>query len=292
MAPVDTDPPVMHFRNWPQTLRSWVLLLWALYLLYIVLGGNYIYYIMPYYGFLPLAGAVVLVAIYWARRKLHKIRHVLRPDEIDGMEVPGYEYRLQAKMLAPLAIYMLPLFLATAVYPTALAALAIEVRGLNLQPIDATPELQQAVAAFKPIEEKAVKADVESLRINAAQNIGRRVQLDGMQFVPKDRKKYPALKERQIFLTHFIMVCCAADARTATIVLQLPDGGGSPGSTQAASTQPTRQQTFEPVHGKWLHATGCVTLVPWGEGKFMPALVVDKPGDVNHIGKPSKPFIY
>ena len=286
MAESDTAPQVMYFRNWPQTLRSCVLLLWATYFAYIVLSGNYIYYIVPTYAFLPLAGAIVLVVIYVCRLKLHKIRHALRPEEIDGMEVPGYEHRFQFKMLTPLTIYMLPLLLAVWIPPSALAALAVEVRGLNLQPINATPELHQAVAAFKPAEREPVEATVEQVRSSAAQGIGQPVQVDGMVFIPKDRSKYPHLTDRQVFLTHFIIVCCAADARASTIVLQLP------ARKQGAASQPSGPPPFNPVHGKWLHATGYVTLVPWGDDKYMPAIVVDKPGRVKPIGKPSQPFLY
>lgn len=288
----------MHFRSWPETLRSWVLLLWALYLARIVLNGNYVYYIMPSYGFLPLVGAIVLVAIVFARRKQHKVRHVLRPEEIDGMEIPGYDYRFQFSMLTPLTIYMLPLLLAVWIYPSALAALAVEMRGLNLRPVEATPELLKDVSACKPdLKQEPRPADVRIVRANAAQNIGVRVSLDALQFIPKDRTKYPTMTPNQILLSQLVMVCCAADAYSETIVLQLPKGdtdtGGAPATqAQTQPSKPSEPPAFKPVHNKWLHATGYITLVPWGGDQLMPALVVDRPQDIKHIGKPAKPYIY
>ena len=292
MAESDTDRPVMYFRHWPETLRTWVLLLWAAYFAYIVLSGNYVYYIMPIYGILPLGGAVVLVSVAFARRKLHTLRHELRPEEIDGMEVPGYDYRFQFSMLTPLTIYLMPLLLAVWIYPTALAALAIEMRGLNLKPVAATPELEKEMAACKPdMTQKPHSGNVQIVRVNAAKSMGVRVSLDALQFIPKDRHKYPAMKDNQLFLTQLVMICCAADAYSETIVLQFPKDKPA---AEGAATQPKKPglPPFKPVHNKWLHATGYITLVPWSDGKLMPALVVEKPEDVKLIGQPAKPYIY
>ena len=59
----------LDFVHWPEFLRSTVLTLWALYFLGLIISGNIKYYINPIYTALPLAGAIVLTAMVWVRRR-------------------------------------------------------------------------------------------------------------------------------------------------------------------------------------------------------------------------------
>ena len=274
----DAPDTPLTFPSWPAILRSIMLGLWALYFLVLIASGAFKYYIRPLYAVLPMVGGVVLVAMIWTgRRRLREV-HVHDAACRDGYESCAYRHRFQFRFLAPMAIFLLPLVFAVCVPPSALNALIAEKKGLNLHPVKATAELKAAIqaATSQPAGGPVPSASVQQIlgALSNGAGLGRLVSAQAMVMIPKDRRKYPHLPHDAVFITHFVIICCAADAITSSLVLLRPDDAQAP---------------WPPAHGQWNTVVGTGELIPWGEGMLLPALRVRTfvPQD-----KPADPFLY
>jgi len=178
----------------------WPMLGWGVFVVYLYLEGRMVYFLRPAYGYLAVAGGVLLLAIFaygWFLR-WRSLRHEAASERAPPRPPSVWHYVRSLAFLAPLVVgFSLP--------ERGLNALAALQRGAGDPAMLAKLAAQQQLAEAR--EERGygwttVLGVAQRLKSPKAQKVG------ALGFVVRDKET----AADRFLLVRFLITCCAADA--------------------------------------------------------------------------------
>lgn len=205
----------LYFPNWPQLVKLATLIFWLLAFVGVLVTGRYLTFLIPAFGILMGAAALLLLLMIISRCRGLRVKHEHDADCLETGQLCSYKHRFQGRFLFPVLIFYLPLVYILLSGSQGLNTFAA-VQRLLASPGEAGVALtldESRLPEMPPVfPEKRLK--LNKLNRSFGEYEGKPVKVIGMVYT---REEMP---EGQFMLMRFVITCCAADAQPENIYVR------------------------------------------------------------------------
>lgn len=248
------------FIDKQRLIKTFILLIWALFISYMILSGRYRNYLHPSLVWMLITAVIMLIPMSLALFSRLRTPHAHDKNCLELNRPCSYSHRLKFSDIKPLLVFSIPVMIVF-LLPLSQGLSATMAGGIFTEEFDKA--LVSKIAEQKRKKYRGIPEYVISEILAAPAEVPEKAAVKGMVYKSKKVEK------PRFLLVRFYITCCAADARPLMLEIVPAETSGLDYNSLSNNEWVVCTGTAEQAGKKVFFSASAVKTVPKPEDEYM-----------------------